>query len=108
MVENDSIIDQADKIAETFSYFFTRDVSNLNIPRYMDSSIKTDHIKDKILRINEQYKNHPSISAIKNENLNNQFLCRSIPKSEIKKKILNLDVCEASQDSFIPIQTYNR
>ena len=68
----------------------------------MDSSIKTKYIEDKILRIVEEYKNYPSIAAIKNEKLSNQFLFRSIPKSEIKKEILNPDVSKASQVSDIP------
>ena len=56
----------------------------------------------KILRIIEQYKNHPSVVLINEKNLNKQFSFNYIPKSDIKKKILNLDVSKASQDSDIP------
>ena len=55
-----------------------------------------------ILRIIEQYKNHPSVVLINEKNLNKQFSFNYILKSDIKKKILNLDVSKASQDSDIP------
>ena len=91
------MVDLADKIAETFNNFFTSVISNFNIPWYMDSSIKTDHIKNEILSIVEEYKNLTSIASFKNENLNNQFSFRSIPKSEIKTEISNnLAVSKAS------------
>ena len=88
---------QADKTVETFNNFFTGVISNFIIPRYVDSSIKTDHIKDEIWSIIEEYKNLPSIASFKNENLNNQFSFRSIPKSEVKTEISNnLAVSKAS------------
>ena len=68
----------------------------------MDPSVEIDHIDDPILRIIEQYKNHPSVVAINEKNLNKQFSFEYIPKSDIKKEILNLDVSKASQDSDIP------
>ena len=101
MVENNSILENNDKIVETFNNFFTSAVSNLNIPLFVDPSVEIDHIEDPILRIIEQYKNHPSVVAIKGKNLNEQFSFDYIPKSDIKKEILNLDVSKASQDSDI-------
>ena len=85
MVENESIVGEPYKIAETFNDFFANAVSSLNIPRYTDSSITLDHIDDEILRIVEKYKNHPSVVAIKNKNFNSQFSFRTITKSEIYK-----------------------
>ena len=102
LVENESIIEEAYTIAETFNNFFISAVSNLNIPRYVDSSITFDHIDHEILRVVEKYKNHPSVVAIKNKNVNSQFSFRPITKSEIYKEILNLDISKASQDSDIP------
>ena len=101
MVENESIIEEPYKIAETFNNFFISAVSNLNIPRYVDSSITFDHVDDEILRVVEKYNNHPSAVAIKNKNVNSQFSFRPITKSEIYKEILNLDISKASQDSDI-------
>ena len=68
----------------------------------MDPSVEIDHIEDPILRIIEQYKNHPSIVAINENNLAKQFSFKYIPKSDVEREILNLDVSKASQDSDIP------
>ena len=102
LVVDNSILENNDKIAETFNNFFTSAVSNLNIPPFVDPSVEIDHIEDPILRIIEQYKNHPSIVAINENNLAKQFSFKYIPKSDVEREILNLDVSKASQDSDIP------
>ena len=102
LVEDNSILENNDKIAETFNNFLTSAVSNLNILLFVDPSVEIDNIEDPILRIIEQYKNHPSLVAINEKNLNKQFAFEYIPKQEIKKEILNIDVSKASQDSDIP------
>ena len=60
------------------------------------------HIEDPISSIIQQYKNHPRTVAINEKNLNKKFFFEYIPKSDVKREILNLDVSEASQDSNIP------
>ena len=102
LVEDNSILQNNDKIAETFNNFFTSAVSNLKIPSFVDPSVEIDHTENPILRIIEQYKNHPSIVAIKENNLSKQFSFKYIPKSDVEREILNLDVFKASQDSDIP------
>ena len=80
LVEDNSILENNDKIAEIFNNFFTSAVSNLNIPPFLDPSVEIDHIEDPILRIIEQYKNHSSIIEIKEKKLNNSFsssICQS-------------------------------
>ena len=62
--EENSILENNNKITETFNNFLTSAVSNLNIPPFVDPSVEIDHIVDPILSIIEQYKNHPSIAAI--------------------------------------------
>ena len=64
LVEDNSILENNDKIAETFNNFFTSAVSNLNIILFVDPSVEIDDIEHLILRIIEQYKNHPSIVTI--------------------------------------------
>ena len=97
LVEDNSMLDNNDKIAETFNNFFTSAVSNLNIPPFVDPSVEIDHIEDPILRIIEQYKNHPSAVTINEKNLNKQFSFKYVLKSDVEKEILNLDVSKASQ-----------
>ena len=48
-----------------------------------------------------QYKNHPSIDAIKSKSTNKYFKFNSISKAEIEKEILNLDSSKACQNSDI-------
>ena len=65
LVEQDLILDKTDNVAEVLNNFFTNAVSNLNIPEYHHKSVNIDHIEHPIARSIEQYKNHPSIVAIK-------------------------------------------
>ena len=102
LVEDNSILENNDKIAETFNNFFTSAVSNLNIPPFVDPSVEINHIEDPTLRIIEQYKSHPSVVAINEKKFNKQFSFECILKSDVKKEILNLDLSKASQDSYIP------
>ena len=57
--------------------FFTSVVSNLNISIYQDTFIDGDQTESRIgypiLRIIEQYKNHHSIVAINNQNMDKRF-----------------------------------
>ena len=57
--------------------FFTSVVSNLNISIYQDTFIDGDQTENRIgypiLRIIEQYKNHRSIVAINNQNMDKRF-----------------------------------
>ena len=102
LVGDNSLLENNDKIADTFNNFFTSAVSNLNILPFVDPSVEIDHIEDPSLHIIEQYKNHPSVVAINEKKLNKQFSFEYIPTSYVKKEILNLDVSKASQDSDIP------
>ena len=51
LVENNSILENNDNTAESFNNFFTSAVLNLNIPPFVDPSVKIDHIEDPILSI---------------------------------------------------------
>ena len=97
MVEDNSILENNDKIAGTINNFFTSAVSNLNILPFVDPSVEIDHIEDPILCIIEQYKNHPSAVAINEKHLNKQFSFKYVLKSDVEREILNLDVSKASQ-----------
>ena len=105
-MEKDLILEKNDDIAETFNDFFTSVVSNLNIPRYQDPFTDSDQTENRIehliLRIIEQYKNHPSFIAINNRNMDRRFSFQEITKSEINQEILNLDSSKACQESDLP------
>ena len=73
LTEDHSILENNEKIAETFNNFFTSAVSNLTTPPFVDLLVETDHHENPFLRIIEQYKNHPSVAAINEKNLNKSF-----------------------------------
>ena len=50
LVEDNSILENNDNTAESFNNFFTGAVLNLNIPPFVDPSVKIDLIEDPILR----------------------------------------------------------
>ena len=99
LVEQDLILDKNDNVAEVLHKFFVNVVSNLNI-QY--KSVKIDHIEDPIVTSIEQYKNHPSIVAIKSKRTNKCFKFNTISKTKTEKEILNHDSSKACQDSDIP------
>ena len=102
LVEQGLILDKKDNVADVLWYqCFINLVSNLNISKYHEKSVNIDHIEDPIARSIEQYKNHPSIVAIKSKIINKYFKFNSISKTEIEKEILNLDSSKAWQDSDI-------
>ena len=63
LVEKDEIINNEEKISETFRTFFTNVISNLKIPPYQDTDFAggIDLVlgDDPITFILEKYKNHP-------------------------------------------------
>ena len=67
------------------------------------NKLRFEHrIEHPILSIIEQYKNHPSIIAISNQNMDRRFSFQEITKSEIKQEVLNLDSSKACQQSVLP------
>ena len=52
----------------------------------------------------EQYKNHPSIIAINNQNIDRRFSFKEILKSEINLEILNFDSSKVCQESDLPTE----
>ena len=73
LFEQDLTLDKNDNVAEVLNNFFINVVSNLNIPKYHDKSVNIDDIEDPIARSIEQFKNHPSIVAIKSKSANKYF-----------------------------------
>ena len=96
LAEDNSILENHEKLL-TFNNFFTNEVSNLNTPPFVDPSVEIDHTEDSILRIIEQYKNHPRVVTINEKIWNKRFSFEYIPKSDAKKEILNFNVSKASQ-----------
>ena len=73
------------------------------LTRYQDCFLNgyqtENRVGQPILGIIEQYKNHPSIIAINNQNMDRQFSFQEITKSEINHEILNIDSSKDCQES---------
>ena len=81
LVQQDLILDKNDNVAEVLNKFFINIVSSLNFPKYHDKSVNMNHIEDPIATSIEQYKNHPSIVAIKSKTTNKYFKFNSTLKA---------------------------
>ena len=110
MVEKNEIIDNEEKIAETFNAFFTNIVSNLKIPLYQDADfargIDSFVGNDSITFILEKYKKHRSTIAIKifcHENKSFNF--GTIKRDDILEKIKSLDISKTSQNGDVQKQS---
>ena len=102
LVKNDEIASESQAIAELFNKFFANIVTELNLAIDEDLLENVNHISDPVLRAIEKYKNHPSVKAISEKYTKNTFSFKHVSLDETKKKILNLDVKKACQDTDIP------
>ena len=77
-------------------------VKNLKIPECENLDPNFENVKDPIFRAILKYKNHPSITAIKEKAKNAIFSFHEVGKDKIKKEINRLNKNKASQKSDIP------
>ena len=109
MFEKDKIINNEEKIAETFNTFLANVVSNLKISSYQDTDFVggIDPVvgDDPITFILGKYKNHSSIIVIKNFcHESNFFNFETIKRDSVLKRIKSLDISETSQSSDVPTE----
>ena len=97
LVENEKVINDDTKAAETLNSFFTEAVFfNLKIPKYKTSSIVMDENKSSkdIHRIIEKHNYHPSVTGIKQAfpDLSFSFkpVVRGYIKSTVREDVLSL------------------
>ena len=65
LVENDEIISEDSKIAESLNFFFSNIVKNLQIPGYRPHNDSLfENVSDPILKVILKCRNHPSILTI--------------------------------------------
>ena len=66
LAEDSKIINEDKDNPELLNSFISNAVKNLNIPEFSDSNPLTENIPYPIFQAILKYKNHPSITAIKN------------------------------------------
>ena len=66
LIEKEEILSDEADVAETLNNFFTNVVTNLRLPQYNSEYVIDMSSENAISSIVDKYKDHPSISAIKN------------------------------------------
>ena len=108
LVENDEIISEDNKIAESLNSFFSNIAKNLKIPGYRPHNYSLfEKVSDPILKVILKYRNYPSILTIgevcKNKsNKQPLFSFSQATWDETLKEILSLDTTKTCQDTDIP------
>ena len=100
--ENGELLNNESETAEVLNNFFSNIVKNLKIPEYENLHPNFENVKDPIFRAILKYKNHPSITAIKEKAKNAMFSFHEVGKDKIKKEINRLNKNKVSQKSDIP------
>ena len=102
--ENGELLNSESETAEVLNNFFSNIVKNLKIPEYENLDQNFENVEDPVLREILKYKNHPSITVIKEKAKNSVFSFYEVDKDKIKKESNRLNENKASQKSDIPIK----
>ena len=101
LVENDIIVSDETKVSEIFNEFFGDAVKNLKIQPYTPPVISKK--EDPIMRILENYQDHPSVLKIKEVNSENtSFSFKHTDIHTVMKEIHNLNESKISPFDSIP------
>ena len=101
--ENEELINSKSKIAEVLNEFFSNTVKNIKITEHENLNRNFEKVKYPVLKAILKYKNHPSITAIKEKSKNSKFTFHEVDNEKIIKEIKRLDKNKDSQKSNIPI-----
>ena len=108
LIDNEVTLSNDEEIAETFNKYFCNIAKNLSLPE--NPSIKEPSVElftDPVILALEKYKDHPSITSIKNKMTsmdNPKFSFRFVSLNEILNKVNKLNRKKASQTTDIPVK----
>ena len=108
MIDNEVTLSNDEEIAETFNKYFCNIAKNLSLPE--SPSIKEPSIElftDPVILALEKYKDHPSITSIKNKMTsmdNPKFSFRFVSLNETLNGVNKLNRKKASQATDIPVK----
>ena len=108
LIENDELISDKTEVAEILNNNFVDAVPNLGIKKsvYVDkvASTGSESMEQKIDKILESYKSHPSIVMIKNKvTVTTKFKFKDTTADEMYKKIIMLDSKKATPENDITV-----
>ena len=104
LVEDNKIISEDKDYEELLKSFFSNTVKNLKIPELSDSIPLAENIPHTIFKVVRKYKNHPSITAIKNARNGPGFYFCGVSVNDAFKAIKRLRAREATQITDIPVK----
>ena len=102
LVENNDILTDSQKIAETMNDFFINVVEKLEIPENDDILIDTEEIDDPITKAITKYSIHPSIIKISESNFNKKIIINHTTIENVQDKILHIDIKKSTSKESIP------
>ena len=71
--ENEELINRKSKTTDVLNEFFLNIVKNVKIPMHENLNRNFENVKDPALKAILKYKNHPSITAIKEKSKNSKY-----------------------------------
>ena len=90
--------------AEILNKFFSNAVKDLKIPEYQEADPHANNISHPIFKAIMKFRNHPSITAIKNLNKGTRFdFCR-VSFQDVVKEIKKPSTRKATQSTDIPVK----
>ena len=102
--ENGELLNSESETAEVLNNFFSNIVKDLKITEYENLDRSFENVEDPVLRAILNYKNHPSITVIKEKAKNSVFSFYEVVQDKIEKEINRLNKVKASRKSDIPIK----
>ena len=103
LIENDTIISDDTKVANTFNDYFTNIVKNLNIQESITEEDIAKNVNVKIDDCISRFRNHESIIRIKqNVNSDNKFQFSTCNLENIEKKITEINIHKPTTYNHIP------
>ena len=101
LIENEAIISDDQKVAETLSKFFVKAVDKLEVKEFKNIS-NIDGLSDPVEIAIKKYENHPSIVAVAEKfNFTVRFEFEEVNLKDIEKEILNLNTKKAVASNSI-------
>ena len=103
LIKKDKIIKTGTKTTNVLYAFFSKIISNLNVPKNPVSDPISNDINNPVLKSILKYKDHRSIKAFeKISKLNSLFKFCNVEKGEILYEIVNLNAWKSCQDTDVP------
>ena len=107
LIENEAIISDDQKVAETLSKFFVKAVDKLEVKEFKNIS-NIDGLSDPVEIAIKKYENHPSIVAVAEKfNFTVRFEFEEVNLKDIEKEILNLNTKKAVASNSIAAKVLN-